>query len=464
MAKTAEKPKRSRAGRLNVQRLILYVAVTAVLFACVIWFLRSNGIRRIAPDAERTAVRTAAAVRDTEEVAEKIVQRGLEIPQDAIRPTIEDENYIVRDQVEQCFLNLDTLTDGSSIQTLGGYSIPQELLGQLNGMITNLRRRGSPMGFVMIDVASGKGIAYNPKEEFYSASSVKGPYMVSTIAQHPEALDEYTELFETIGLVSDNGCYNSLFSVYGSEPFNNWCDEAGADGQMYTGWNYTYYSAESLLRLWLLNYQFFTTGGSYGERAGQLFEQPNYSAIKESLGQYYHTRSKSGWININPISAVDSGVIYADSPYICTVLAQYGGSLDELDKYFFLLDRIHADITGTESKIPDGIEFMDSKDRKKMLTEIYKAMQQDQEAFLSRREMEQEALENADRMTQQDREALQSEQTAQQDQQAAQQEQEALQSRQVTPSPTPTETPTPVPTETPAPAATQQGDTARAAG
>ena len=357
MARRTEE-KRIQASQLTTLRVVGIILVTAVVFAAIIYFLRTYGAARPLEEPGGAAVRTAAAVKSVEQKAHEILLQGEQIPADALQSTLEDEYYETRNKVEECLLNMDKLRDGEVIQSIGGYIPSKEHLDRLNSLVAEMQKKGAPMGFVMIDIRTGQGIAYNPTQPFYSASSVKGPYMVSTIAMNNTALDEYTDLFETIGLISDNSCYNTLFSVYGDEPFNTWCEKAGTDESVLLagGYNYTWYSAESLARLWLMNYQFFATGGRLGERAGQLFEHPNYSAIKESLGLYYHTRSKSGWINTNPISAVDSGIIYAGEneewPFLCTILAEYGGDLDALDPYFYELERVHSEMVGLPTKVP----------------------------------------------------------------------------------------------------------------
>lgn len=335
---TKQKKKKKTKKQLTVRLALYLIGIAAVIIAFLVYV-------RTAPPAEKQT--------QTESVPEAVVTEAPPretTPVPTPTPFPEEPPLTVEEQVANCFKAFDSLTGEEEFESLGGYEAPEEQIYQIRKWIKDFQFHGYTLGFIMIDIPTGKGIAYNPKQEYYSASSVKGPYMVSLIANEKDVLKEWGDIIEEIAHTSDNGCYSMLFRNFGEEYYNAWCDEAQASAYMYNGYNYTYYSPEGLARLWMLNYKFFTTDPDMGETAGELFENPEYSLIHKTLYPIYKTRSKSGWINIGESSAIDSGIIYAgDHPYLLTVLSDFGGDIEKFTPLVYQIERIHQDIIAEDS-------------------------------------------------------------------------------------------------------------------
>lgn len=203
---------------------------------------------------------------------------------------------------------------------------------------------GNDFSFLLADLTDNKGIAYNIDEDFYSASSIKGPYVASLVASDPDILSDNQESseIENILLYSDNTCYERMVNTYGFTPLMDWSDEAGADLEI-TAYDYTYYSARTLAKLWIRNYEYFTSDTT-GKQLAEEFEQPETSSIHETLGDMYTTQSKAGWIaDPDCNSACDAGIVYADNgPYVLVVMSDLPASLESLDPLVTLLDQLHS--------------------------------------------------------------------------------------------------------------------------
>ena len=346
-----QKKKRRKTTRELTLRLIVYIVCAAALCTGFAVFAR-NRAQTEKKEAEAEAAAREALLTVTPE-PEPVVTP----PPVLAKAELSDE-----EQIANCFANLDTLTGQTEFESLGGYVAPKEQQYMLRKLIRKIRNGGFHIGFVLMDIPTGKGIAYNAKEEFYSASSVKGPYMVSLIAHKKDVLNEWGDITTEIAHTSDNGCYSKLYREFGSEYYNDWCDQAEASAYMYNDYQYTYYSPEGLARLWMLNYKFFTTDPDMGETAGELFEDPEYSLIHKTLYPIYKTRSKSGWINLGEVSAIDSGIIYAgDHPYLLTILSSFGGDIEKFTPLAYELERVHQDIisednVGFEENIREKLE------------------------------------------------------------------------------------------------------------
>lgn len=203
---------------------------------------------------------------------------------------------------------------------------------------------GNDFSFLLADLTDNKGIAYNIDEDFYSASSIKGSYVASLVASDPDILSDNQESseIENILLYSDNTCYERMVNTYGFTPLMDWSDEAGADLEI-TAYDYTYYSARTLAKLWIRNYEYFTSDTT-GKQLAEEFEQPETSSIHETLGDMYTTQSKAGWIaDPDCNSACDAGIVYADNgPYVLVVMSDLPASLESLDPLVTLLDQLHS--------------------------------------------------------------------------------------------------------------------------
>ena len=333
-----QKKRRKKTKKELTTRLILYVVCAAAVCIGFVLFVFMKPAEKSAEVAESTVEQPVVA---TPAPQEPEIQTAAVSPKTALT----DE-----EQIANCFANLDMLTGEPEFESLGGYMASEEQLDILRKLISEINSGGFSIGFILMDIPTGKGIAYNTQEEFYSASSVKGPYMVSLIAHKKDVLNEWGDIITEIAHTSDNGCYSQLYREFGPDYYNDWCDQAEASAYMYNNYQYTYYSPEGLARLWMQNYKFFTTDPDMGETAGELFENPEYSLIHKTLYPIYKTRSKSGWINLGEVSAIDSGIIYAgDHPYLLTILSTFGGDIEKFTPLAYELEKVHQDIVSEES-------------------------------------------------------------------------------------------------------------------
>jgi hypothetical protein len=168
-----------------------------------------------------------------------------------------------------------------------------------------LEVQGYSLGFVMYDLHTGMGLAYNSDERFYSASAMKGPYAASLISARPEVFDEDYHLLESILVYSDNEAYETLTRTQGVDCLRGWFLQADTESpNNYPA--YTDISARDLARVWARSQQFFTSGEPHAEALAELYTHPNRSVIKAQLGSRYPTYSKGGWYY--PGAEVDLGI------------------------------------------------------------------------------------------------------------------------------------------------------------
>ena len=183
--------------------------------------------------------------------------------------------------------------------------------------------RGYTVGFVLVDMVTGQGIAYNADRSIYMASAIKGPYVVSVMNMHPSAASTHYSTIQSITRVSSNEAYNALRNHFGNACMVEWCRKAGIDPNIgYRRW--TDMTPREVCMLWMQNYRYFTTS-STGAMVGTWFQNPSNSPIKAAINGKYVTQTKGGWIAGSSAyyqAANDAGIVYAGNrPYVVVILS-----------------------------------------------------------------------------------------------------------------------------------------------
>ncbi|MBF0778197.1 serine hydrolase [Streptococcus cuniculi] len=219
----------------------------------------------------------------------------------------------------------------AKIGTSGGYFLSPSAKLQLVTVIKSFQAQGYDIGFVMMDVHTKKGVEYNADKQFYSASTVKGPFVASLAAKNPRALRNSVGTMQNVLRYSSNEGYEYLANTYGFSSLSAWASEAGVRTSI-ARQLYPYYSSRELFKLWQRNYEYFTNDKT-GQQVGLWFENPNLSPIKSVLGSQYRVRSKAGWIGYPGYHAAsDAGIVYAKSgPYIIAIMTDADAKLPMLN-------------------------------------------------------------------------------------------------------------------------------------
>jgi hypothetical protein len=237
--------------------------------------------------------------------------------------------------------------ESSGIITIGdgmAEVVGQESLAALQNAINNAEQSGANVGFVMLDINTGMGVAYNADYPFYGASSIKGIFVTSAIANNPNSFSRYKNLYQSALIYSDNDSYETLYNNIGTSYIEQWYKDANTT-IIDPNPVYPHYSARDLTRLWALNYDFLSSDAPHASELAEFLSNPQTSAIRSTLGWQYTTLSKAGWFSDGKAKAsnsngeslsqatrdlalddfsstVDAGVVLADDrPYLITVMS-----------------------------------------------------------------------------------------------------------------------------------------------
>ena len=244
--------------------------------------------------------------------------------------------------------SLNSASGSQSITAFGGFSLSQNSLGQLQSALDSVTMNGYNVGFIMVDLTTGQGVAYNVDQWFYGASVIKGPYIACLGAFEPSSVSGSQFLMEAAITISDNQSYESLRYAFGPEPLRTWCNEAWVSTAI-ADTEYPDLTTRDLAKLWLRNYSYFIGGEPNSDLIQSWFTSTLNSVIYDNLGSRYSVNTKAGWIwpdYIGDFSAAnDAGIVWAyEGPYIIAIMSDSPADMRALDSLVLAIDYTHTEM------------------------------------------------------------------------------------------------------------------------
>lgn len=162
------------------------------------------------------------------------------------------------------------------------------------------------VGFIMMDLETGSGYAYNPDVEVYGASSFKGPVLIYGCQESLEpgilSIDTVDEVSTNSIIYSDNNSYYSMrayFEEYSETGLANWLSSMNIDSSLENDTSFPHYSARISAKLWMNTYLYFTSSDSDSEIvswAQDLFSQTEVSMLRAGVDPTFPLVTDSGEI------------------------------------------------------------------------------------------------------------------------------------------------------------------------
>lgn len=279
---------------------------------------------------------------------------------DAVAKTAESGPGLLEAGVQAALANLDDLDASRRIAT-NGFTLDADAQSGLEQELSIFDSCGYSVSFVLVDMATGETLASYAGDEKYSASAIKGPYILSTAATGAMDLDAVyqsettddtyvAQLVENTITVSDNDSYRELFLRYGGDAAVQWASDYGAsiDDALYT-----YFTAEDLARMWVGGYEFLfpedesvaTSSSQARQWLGGLFNDTLNSTINMALADRYTVHTKAGWIDGDGglYALNDAGIVASGAgDYVLAVLSDACDEYSLLSDLVMVLDDIHT--------------------------------------------------------------------------------------------------------------------------
>jgi hypothetical protein len=228
-------------------------------------------------------------------------------------------------------------------------------LGRLMEAASAVETGGNTVAFEMVDLATGTCVSYDPDTSYYSASSIKGPYVIF-LEQNVVGDDQgsMADAFENAIEWSDNDAYTSLRQAYGDSGFAAWMTDAGVTLEGSQAYNhYVHYSAHQLRLLWSACYPYLMSDEPGAAWCRKAFLQTLSSPISSVLGTEYTTWSKAGWFESEEgygseaVTCVGGIVRSAAGDYAVAVMSDLPAEFDPLEDVISELDEVHTNLAAT---------------------------------------------------------------------------------------------------------------------
>lgn len=216
---------------------------------------------------------------------------------------------------------LNSISSEKAITAFGNFELTEEEKNLLQREIDKITKKGYKTGFVVMNLKNLSGFSYNADEKIYSASTIKGPYVVSLVKSDNAVFEKEKKRIGAVLVRSSNYDYEYLRDKYGDKCFIDFSSKTGNYLKIDTTRNYQYLTPKNLAHLWLGNYLFFESGEA-GEKLGEIFEKPEISPINKVFSEEFITRTKAGWITKNKIHVTnDAGIVYTENgDYIIVIM------------------------------------------------------------------------------------------------------------------------------------------------
>lgn len=249
-----------------------------------------------------------------------------------------------------CLASLDRITWTSGITSFGGYTPSAAMLRVLQETGSTISDGGKHYGYMLIDINTYAGICYDSDAHFYSSGAAAAAFIIGTLNADATSLSNSGEEFQIVAAngSSSQETYTNLMNTYGFTGMNQWLNAGGIDPSI-DGYGAAFLSAEDLSRIWLKNYQYFTTD-SNGSTVETWFQSPSDSPIRTALGSKYTTWSLPGNYTggsdaTDYDTTVDAGIVSSgSSPYGIAIISDYAAQPDKLVPLVQALDAVHTEL------------------------------------------------------------------------------------------------------------------------
>lgn len=249
---------------------------------------------------------------------------------------------------ESSLSSQEVVTNDSSAQNVMAKKlsgIAQEI-ATISQTVNTIQAKGYHVGFTTQSLQGGATLGIEENRLFYSASSIKGPYILAALENRGSIPASQEGNIEAAIVDSDNDAYFRLVQSFGIEPINAELASVGSSDRLNSSDYFVHITPCQLCSLWKISASYLDSGTDDTTWLQTLFAQTINSEIAQITGAT--TSSKAGWIVDEDESynaTVDAGIVSRDNlNYAMAIMCDKGEdfdmiaplvkSLDALQQYF----------------------------------------------------------------------------------------------------------------------------------
>ncbi|WP_165063020.1 serine hydrolase [Adlercreutzia sp. ZJ154] len=284
----------SLGGKRGWQQLLNYInkytvgAVVVIAAVLFVWHPWAAAPAQPEPDPAATEEQTSQTLEEALEAQPKY---------EPLSPT--DFSNIQPTDKETTFGF--TLTSGDAP------TLTSENEAALNNVLAYYNENDISVGYILMDIGSGRGFARNIDEKIYGASSFKGPFCAYLLMNKVDTgefkltssmrdgttsksghfsfsgKDTLKNMISDTIIYSDNGSFGALRSSFKDENLSSWLSSIGADsGMAYDEW-YPHYTARDAARLWSVTYNYLGTNTDGAQLLNDLYSSTETSFMRTAI-------------------------------------------------------------------------------------------------------------------------------------------------------------------------------------
>lgn len=223
--------------------------------------------------------------------------------------------------------------------------ITQEI-ATISQTVDAIQAKGYHVGFSTQSLQGGATLGIEGNRLFYSASSIKAPYILASLENRGSISSSQRDNIEAAIVDSDNDAYFRLVQSFGIEPINAELASVGANDRLNSSDYFVHITPRQLCNLWKISASYVDSETDDTAWLQTLFAQTLNSEIAKLTG--VTTWSKAGWIVDEDESynaTVDAGIVARENlVYAMAIMCDKGEdfdaiaplvkSLDALQQYF----------------------------------------------------------------------------------------------------------------------------------
>ena len=235
----------------------------------------------------------------------------------------------------------------SKISRVGTFVISDEMLAKVQTEVDRIAAR-SP-AFLLLDLETGAGLAYNIDTTYYSASSIKGINIPAICALCSGSFERFKSQMKSALMYSSNGDYETVFDTYNDRIpniSNAWRAKAGLGGQ-YWDRLYTDYSTREFAQLWCVTWDYLRKDTETTNSLREWMSNSVHSAFAAAFGgrEGYTVCSKAGWERDEKEGCCEGGYIVTPGGtyLLCIMTAKMAYPEDVLDDLARVLDEAYQE-------------------------------------------------------------------------------------------------------------------------
>lgn len=179
--------------------------------------------------------------------------------------------------------------------------------GAMTQAIGALEDEGYEVAFIARNIKTGREVSYNAEKDFYSASSIKAPYVTSVYKGLVEPgtvpLEDVSDLTEATIVDSDNDSYSELHEIYGGEPFANWLGEVNIEANGYESLedfclrSYPRINTRQLAQMWSHISSYINGTSAPAKQLKEYLTTREIAPLRDALPQNVASLGKAGWMD-----------------------------------------------------------------------------------------------------------------------------------------------------------------------